>query len=239
MEKGRMLSDLKEIVYDLMDNNGNSRVEPIGLVGSRKLPDSRLDLLRSFITLLLDTKILSDETRLYVFDRHISIEGVNDNLNNLEKNKNKTIPLLTTKSKINYDRSKLERLFGRSMLGDIVLRENNNDKMGDYMSLIVDAMMKYRKDKTDLRENIALNLDKTVLCKELTEEQFDSFKLTIMPYLKSHMEMLAKTIDSDSVGYFNYLLYSPKLSEVDKQRLEELKQILEPSDTLDEQIDIE
>lgn len=240
MSKNGFLYELKGIAYDMVDNNGNFRTIPIGMIGTRKLSNDRIRLLQCFLSLIKDTDMVSNETKYYVFNRYITKKGVNEELNELLKDKGKQYKYNTTASKINYDQTKLEKQFGNEMLSDIILRTNNSDDIKRHTNNIIQAYLKYNSNKAeDLRNNIALELDKDTLCSELDDEKFKTFITVISPYLKSHMKMISSIIDADSVGYFNYLLYSPILSDVDKTRLDELKQLLDPSYIESEQIDVD
>lgn len=240
MSKNGILVELKGIAYDMVDNNGNFRTVPIGTIGTRRLSNDRIRLLQYIISLVKDTDIVTQETKLYVFNRYISIKDVNIEINRVLEPTGKQYSYNTTASKIAYDRDKLQKLLGTDILADIAFRSENEDKIKIHTKNVINAHIKYGKHiKKDLRDGLALEINKNYLCTELDEDKFDQFLSDISPYLKSHMEKIAEEIDKDSVGYFNYLLYSPMLSDVDKQRLEKLKQRLDPSYIEAELIDIE
>lgn len=235
MSKNGILIELKGIAYDLVDNNGNFRTIPIGTIGTRNLPNDRIKLLQYLVSLVKDTDIICNETKLYVFNRYITIRNVNEALNEIAESKGgKQYSYNTTQSKIAYDRDKLHKLFGDGMISDIAFRTNNDEKMKEYTEKIINAHIKYNKNiTTDLRDNLALDISKEHLCSELDDTRFDDFLMTISPYLKSHMQSISSMLDTDSIGYFNYLLYSPILTDVDKKRLDILKLKLDPNYTVD------
>ena len=227
MAKGKILSELKQTAIDMIDNNGNFKTIPTGLTGQRNLPESRIMLLKDLLTLLKDSEIVCNETKLYIFNRYITLKGVNDVMNESFNKGDKPISYSTTTSKVNYDRSKLEKLFGYDLISDIVLRSNNEDKMKDYSNKIAFAYAKWgNKEGRKLRDNLVLSLNPAVLNTELDEDQFNELIATIEPYTRDKMQEVAKSLDEDCVGYFNYLLLCPLNNQTDKQRFEELKQIL-------------
>lgn len=230
MANNGTLMQLKRTAADLIDNNGNFRTTPVGLVGSRNLSDERIRLLQSIFSLLRDTKIVCNETKLYIFNRYITMQGVADEMAKLRVGENyspEDVKFNTTKTKINYDRDKIEKIFGVTLLPDIILVTNNGDKIKNYIVLVAEAMGKYgSKDLTKLKDGLALKLEADSLCGELSEEKYQEFLSTIKPYLRSHMKKIEDSIDKSAIGYFNYLLYGTNLAGIDKERLEELKQLL-------------
>lgn len=244
MKYSKILDQLKEIAGDMIDNNGNFRTIPTGMVGKRNLSNDRLSLLQSLLVLLRDTDIITKETKLYIFERYITIKGVNDKINDRIRevggNDSKLICYNTTSSRIGYDRGKIVKEFGNSIIADIVTLTGNDEILNQHRKNIAQAYIRYgNTEGKDIRDNLALKLDRGCLCTELEEDKFKQFIETIQPYLKSQMDYISSIIDKDSVGYFNYLLFSPVLTEVDKRRLEELKQRLDTSNIIVEQLDIE
>lgn len=232
MSKSRMLQEIKGIVYDLLDNNGNFRAIPIGMIGTRKLSDDRIKLLQNFISLLRDTQIVTRETKLYIFTRYINIRGVNELLNEEAKEHGgKEVNYNTTMSKIGYDRLKIEKIFSPTFLSDIILECNNEEIIAHHTESLVKAYMKYgESNMSKLRDNLALDLSKDCLCLELDDERFNGFLSVIMPYIKSHMAKIASELDKECIGYFNYLLVSPIKTDIDKERLSYIEQLLGPQE---------
>lgn len=241
MKNGRMLTDMKAFAYELVDNNGNMRTVPIGQIGKRNLSEDRLKLLQDLMRLLQTTSIISDTTRMYIFNRYITIKGVNDVMNEaLGNNEDNKISYNSTMARIGYDRRKLDNAFESSMFTDIILKRDNEDDIARHRNNIARAYIKYGKLKgEDIRDNLALKLDRDCLCSELDDNKFDQFISVIMPYLKSHMDKVANSIDTDCIGYFNYLVLNPMLTDKDKQRFEFIKQLLDTNTSDLEHIDIE
>lgn len=216
---------------DMIDKNGNFRTLPIGTIGKRNISTYRLNLLRTFLDLILHTDMLNEETKIYITDKHISIKGVNEQIN-AENTTGKEIPYNTTAAKIAYDRQKIERLIGESFIRDLVLYTNNAAVISVYEGKLLQAMEKYgAHDSKGIREAIALDLDKRLICKEIDDDKFYEFIRNILPYLKTQMKAVADSLDRESVGYFNYLLMSPVLNDNDKQRLNYISRLINGSDT--------
>lgn len=233
MSKNGIISELKGIAYEMVDNNGKFRTVPLGTVGSRKLSNERIKLLQYLLNLVKDTSIVTSETKMYIFNRYITIKGVNEEMNRLMESKGKQYSYNTTASKIAYDRNKLQGLLGTDILKDILLGYNNDSVIKKHTENVINAYLKYSKAKgKDIRDGLALEISKSFICTELSEQKFEQFLVDISPFLKSHMRKVAEGLDKESVGYFNYLLYSPILTDEDKARLENLRQRLDPDYTV-------
>lgn len=220
-----LFKDIRSIVPDLIDSNGNERVIPIGMIASRKLSPYRISLLVKLLTFIRDSNRICEETKAYIFNPHLSKKEVTELLNN--NNPNKDYNMHTVGSKTYADMVKIERCVGKKFVTSIVLYSNNNSEIKQCEAGLVELYRKYGdREAASLRDNIALNLDPTLMCNDISESQFRQFIEEISPYLKSHMKYLESEIDRESIGYFNYLLSSPLLNDVDKERLDYLKAIL-------------
>lgn len=224
MPKESILKGIKRVVPDMIDKNGNFRTIPIGMVQKRNLSEYRLGFLRTFLDLVLHTKWLSNETRIYLSDPYISIKGVNEQLNAAS---DKHIPYNTTSSKIGYDRYKIESKLGANFLVDLLMYTNNKSIIQNYEARMLSIMESIgMHDSKSIRDKIALNLDKRLFCRELDDDKFYEFIKDIMPYFKSHMDAVANNLDRDSIGYFNYILSSPMLTDIDKKRLDYVSDLI-------------
>lgn len=227
---------LRSLAPDLIDKNGNFRTIPIGTLKKRNLSETRLNLLKSIYTLIRAEGFLNEESVIYIFDPYITASGINKQMNEANEEKpnwdGKKIPLNTTHSRMSNDRKKLNTLFGGSIITDIVYKSQNHEAIAEYSRKVAEAYAKqYSKTggNEELRDNLALNLSRDVMCSELSSDKFDRFIELIKPYIKEQMRTIAEEMDKDMVGYFNYLLYSPVLSDKDKTRLDNLKIFLNPN----------
>ena len=220
MAKDGFLEYLRGIISDLVDSNGNFRVMPIGMTGRRNLSIDRIKLLQNIIVLVTKTSIVTKETKMYLLDRYISIRGVNERL----RDNGKDIKFSNTQSKIQYDRNKLQKIFGSHVFVDIL----TGNKIETYEKTVAEQFIKY-SDDGKLRDNIALNIPCDCISTELSDNKFKQFIEVILPYIKSQMQYIEDNLDIESCGYFNYLLSMPNLSGVDKERADLLKIYLDNS----------
>lgn len=224
MAKERFLSFMKEIYYDMVDKNGNIRVIPIGLVGKRNLPNENLKLLEQLIRLIMDTNIVTQETKIYISDVYITMAGVNRVINEMRKEKRlKKVKKTNTSSKIQYDQNKLEKIFGNDFFYNVLSSNKNIEK---YKKIIAHQFMRY-SNSDKIRENLLINIPRDYMVTELSEEEFEEFLSIIAPYTKRQVKFIENNLNKNACGYFNYLLNMPSLKGIDKERSAVLKTLLD------------
>ena len=222
MAIGGSFDHLKNIMGDMVDANGNIRVTPIGQIGNLKLSNNKIKLLSDIIKLIRDTSIVTKETKHYISNKYISIKGVDDLMNSEEREEKRTIKPTTTQSKIQYDKIKLERIFGINMFSDILSRDCD---ITSYERAVAEQYVKY-SGKDSIRKNLILDIPKECMRSEVSEESFDEFIRNISPYIKSQIKYIEENLDKDCVGYFNYILNMPSLNEIDMRRVIRLRALL-------------
>lgn len=222
MAKGGFLDYLKSITGDLVDTNGNIRVTPIDSLGKLGLSNNRLKLLSDIVKLVRDTNLITKETKMYIKEKYISIRGVNEALNLAIDKEEDKIKGTTTQSKIQYDKNKLERLFGVSMFSDILTRDCDITK---YEKIVAELYVKY-SGNDGARKNLMLSIPKDCMQSVINEEDFEEFIKIISPYIKGQIQFIEDNLDINCCGYFNYLLNMPNLTGVDRQRAKRLNTIL-------------
>lgn len=221
--KKSILQYLREIVCDMVDDNDNVRTIPVGAIGKLKLSNNKIKFLSDLIVLLRDTSIINQETKLYIKNRYISMRRVIDLLEDQNMSNKKRIKESTVAGKVQYDRDKLTKIFGESMFTDVL------SKTGDisiYERILLEQYLKYNGNTDELRKNLLLNIPKNCVLSELDEKSFEEFISIIAPYTKNQVKYIEDNIDTNSCGYFNYLLSMPNLSRIDKERLRILQTLL-------------
>lgn len=216
MARNNILLTLRRICNSFVDEHGNMRVRPIGFVENMKIDIERQELLKDIVILLKDTEIINRETKMYIFN-DVTKKEINEVLS---EGSGEQIPFNTTQAKIQYSKTKLEKIFGNGI--DRLIYKTHS--IEDIPQLIFELSSQY--SDVELRDKLVLNLDTNVYNTELGDKDFEDFIMTIAPYVKTHVEYISKNIESEKVGYFNYLISSKRLSDIDKERLERLKEIL-------------
>lgn len=208
---------LKELIAVLTNENGTILEKPKRARGYEKLSDERrLGFIRAFLDLLLNTDFISEETKCYIKNKYLPIDGVAEALHIERK-------LHTTATRIWRDIKKIDKAFGEKLLVDILQYDRIDiDAYEQKLNVVLFSNTNVKA----LDDRIALRLphggDGTVV----TQEQFEDFVYCIKPYLKTHMEYLEEIIDKDAVAYARKLLSSTILTDMDIERKELLEELL-------------
>ena len=222
MNKTSILEYLKEVIDDMVDNNGNIKALPSGTTGRLNLSNNRLKFLADLINLVRNTDIINEETKIYINNRYISIRGANKEINNrLEPGKPK-IKEGTTRFRVHYDKENLTKIFGESMFVDILSRRGD---ISVYERILAEQYVKY-SGSNNYRDNLLIEIPENCMNSELDDDEFDEFLAIIAPYSRSQVEYIEDNLGERASGYFNYLISMPNLDGIHRQRLDRLRLIL-------------
>lgn len=217
-----ILEYLKVAIGDMVDSTGNIRVTPIGITAKRKLSNNKIKFLADLIRLVRDTKIITDETRIYIFNRYISSRKVADLLNESIDNVEDHYKVSTTIAKIQYDKNKLSKIFGERMFLDIL---SIRDDITVYERALAEQYAKYHR-KVDISKSLVIGIPKDCMATELSDEEFDKFISEIEPYTVKNIQEVESRLDVTACGYFNYIMTMGGLTGVNKQREDRIKKVL-------------
>lgn len=222
MTETKYLGALKELV-SCYTYNGKVLDEPVGRLGELNLKPEIKEFLYRFVVLIMTSRMLCDETKMYLANKYITYAGVADELKS--KRKIEVNPH-TVQTKIWYDKGKLIRFFSERMLLDLV-EYGDTSKLPKYTASLEDAQRKYAN--SGLLNSIDLTMPSTegVNPETCTDELFNDFIRIIAPYSKRHKEFISSNLPVSAVAYCKYLLDSPTLSDEEMEHREMLMELLE------------
>lgn len=213
------LGILKGILYDFYKDK--KIVEPAYVRITTKLDDKRIETIKKLVELVMNTDFFNEETKLFIGDYRIDYSGVADALS---IKYNKEVNKRTVASKINYMKTKFERTFGDRMLLDLVIY--TREDITEYSQKISEELYKFIS--IDILDNIDLNFEETnEIVTEVSEDDFSDFIDTIAPYTKKCKHIVEKSINKEVLAYIKHLSTNTSLSELDKERLKELKDLID------------
>ncbi|MBR1453931.1 MAG: hypothetical protein IJ593_04735 [Lachnospiraceae bacterium] len=225
MSKESTFRIMKMVIHDFVDDNGNFR--PIVIGSSAQILETadknREEEIRTFIKILLQTDLISYESKEYLKDQYLSVEKVWEKI--CESGYYGKVPLNknTAITRVQRDQIKVQAEFGNDIATNLL---RPMIPSGQY----VYKMMQYlsRTNSNKVRENLVLNIDESSFNSYLTEVDFDDLMTMIKPYTRSYVKDIESLIDDKKAGYFNYILNCPDsmLKEVDKDRKKQLLEIL-------------
>lgn len=223
MAEQTFLKQMKELVYSYY-RDGEIRDTPTGMLEG-KIEDRDInEFLKRYVSLLVSTRFLSDEGRIYVMDPYITYRGVTQKLTNTglkEANSN------TVQSKVFWDKNKILRYFGDSFYRDLVIY-GKKDTL-PYLNAQLNKAMEVYSYGRALQKGIAVKLPDTedIQSVEISDDRFDEFIGMVLPYTNRQMQAVSNMIDVEVVKYCKDLLSaSGDLNEKETERRQLLMDML-------------
>lgn len=217
MSSTSVLTQLRELNYSLRDNNNNERIEPIGVLRGKKLNENRVQLLREIISIVLDTDIVGDETKMYIRNNGITLKNLTMMLND----SGIEISESALTGRVMYSGRKLEKEIGSDTISTIMYSLSKDITV--YEDKVAKVMCKYTGG-SDLKKNIMFNIDSDSVVSQYDGNFFGDFGNVLREFNVIHYNE-AKRIEKskEACGYINYLLSGIKTDDEavlkDRERL--------------------
>ncbi|GAB6152548.1 hypothetical protein JCM17380_12980 [Desulfosporosinus burensis] len=218
-----IISLTREVYHCYMRDDGSLYERPIGSIARRNLSKNQDDFLKRYIDLIMNTKIVSDTTKIYITSTLPSVASVIKQ-HNVALVEHKQVNIKTAQSKIDYDGKKLLNYFTGDMLSQVI--GFSNCDLCEYNKMLNLAISDYKK-RNKLLDNIMLTLPRVPVVDSLSDEELHDFIQIISPFIKKHRHYVESNIPKNAVGYLLYLTSTPSLSGRHKEHYDLLKQILE------------
>lgn len=218
-----IISLTREVYHCYIREDGSLYERAIGSIAKRNLSKDKDDFLKRYIDLIMNTKIISDTTKLYIMSTLPSVASVIKQ-HNLVLAEHEQINIKTAQSKIDYDGKKLLQYFPDDMLSKVIgFNDCDLDKYNKMLNL---AISNYKK-KDKLLDNILLTLPIVPVQDTLSDEELHDFIKIISPFIKKHRRYVEENLPEKAVGYLLYLTSTPQLTKRHKEHYNMLKEILE------------
>ena len=217
-----IISLTREVHHCYMREDGSLYERPIGSIAKRDISKDKDDFLKKYIDLIMNTKIVSDTTKIYITSTLPSVASVIKQYN-LGLDEHKQINIKTAQSKIDYDGKKLLKYFPDDMLSKVI--GFSNCDLSQYIKMLNFAISNYKK-KDKLLDNIMLTLPSVPVEDSLSDEELQDFIQILSPFTKKHRNYVENHLTERAVGYLYYLTSTPSLSGKHKEHYSLIKQIL-------------
>lgn len=221
MSKASILRQLRETYVCFYDENGNKYDTPRGIVVKRKLPDRNISILEMLYASIFSNTKISEDTKEYIKKQFITAEAVNDILNTRRDMYGEPhISLSTTRSRLLKDKNLIEALYGKYIIRDLVYSEKCD--LDKYEECIINQMS--GKENKEFKENCLLDIPSNIIKKRCEPEEFEDMLEFLKVYNKKAAKDTVNLIGESAIGYLNYLMTYPFLSDSDimnKRRIEE------------------
>lgn len=223
MSKTGLFSILRPIVYCFRDGNGNFRTMPLKEFSGLDPNSQTILSLNLLLKLIFNTDFISTETKIYLSDRFMSAPALHQVLTETDPKYSKTKKDVA--NLIYRDQTRVARLVTPDELYKIAYKHGSASGLLERLSLEFCKL-----DKSDsVIQNLTIPLPKDVMSSKCDEDIFDDFLTRIAPYTKGYIENIINKLPKEAVGYFNYLMYNPMLSEQDKEKKDAVLAVLEAS----------
>ena len=218
-----MIRDLKGLYGCIMDSNGNFLTKMTGVYRNVKLSERRYEFLKGLINLVMTTRITSENTKNYIKSNGSSVRDF-VNSYNLTVKEEEQLKASSVSQNVDYDRKKLLNFFPSDTITKVIFSYELN--ITEYEKMLNNARAKYGGNRKML-SNLALNISKTAVNDNLTEEKFKDLLITISPYTKHQIKYVSENLPIEYAGYLNYLVSAHKLDGEDLKRFKHLRALLE------------
>jgi hypothetical protein len=228
-----MINDLKILYGNIIGSNGNflTKDQHVKYMISKKsvnsnyrITDRQYELLLGIMYLVMNTKITSKNTKNYLRSNEVSVRRFVESYN-LTVNEDEQLKAASISQNVDYDRKKLLEFFPNDIISKI-RSFGWEERISDYEKMLNNARAKYSGNRKMLN-NLALNISKTAVNDNLTEEEFKELLIIIAPYTKPQMKYISENIPIEQVGYLNYLVSAHKLDGENLKRYKIIKSLLE------------
>lgn len=185
--------------------NGEWMEEPIMKHQGRNMDCEVVDYMRELFELLMESKLLSESTKLYLSSPFVSIRRMVD-LHNERSMVFDTLNYGTVTSSIKYDRKKLAKYFSSNcLIGLIEQKEKYIEKMRETLDQL---KLKYYKDY-EYKEKLKIRIPATGFKRELSEKEWN----TLLKILRTYSVNTISKIEQGKVKtysplfqYYHFLL---------------------------------
>ena len=215
----------REVYSCFVEANGKILERSVGNIAKRNLDKKREDFLKRYIDLVMNTKIVSETSKLYIRSSLPSVASVIGNYNDMV-GESEAINIKTAQSQVDYDTRKLARYFEDTMINKILT--SSSCDLNVYEKQFNLAYADYSKKNKMLTDNLVLKIPRVDIKDTCSDEQFSEIMSLIAPYFKKSIHYVESNLP-ESVGYLHYLMTSPisSLTFEDKERYEIIKNMIE------------
>lgn len=207
--------------------NGEWLDEPIKFkVNGREVSEEVMEFLSNFFRFLIEGTMLNECSIIWLTSNLPNIRSAIEFYNSQQLEIDR-INLNTAQSKIQYDKNKLAKHFESGILFHLMV---DPDKYLESISNKLDSLSRIYMNDSEYNKSMVIKLPKEPLCKEIDDYSWVKLTDVLERYSKKKIALIEsgndKEITADMIGYYNYLISNKKLSNKEKERLKEIRHIL-------------
>ena len=221
----KIVNDIKQTYYCLIDEHGNWRDMPIGIVHSSRCCEESIELMKIIITIIVNSNNISDETKLFIIHKGLNIKETNEMINDLReaasdicKKRLKPLSYSNTMVKISRDSEQISTIVGDRFFRDLYY---NKVPIGRERTKFLNKLIQAYGDCDSIRENLLININSTKIAKNgyCNNSEFFVKLDKLKPYLVQQKREVEIDINKDKefIEYFNYLLNKASITDKEVQ----------------------
>lgn len=213
MDGSAIVKQLRLVIRDLYDDEGNERETPRRTYISGKVKWEAVILLREIVRIVLSANYFTEVTKEYIMNSLASRKDIADKFNMNQH---------TVQTKIYRDTQKFKRDFGEDCLYRI--STNPNADLTPYRKKVQEfsGTLQAFYDAIDLHFKSALGAYSV----DLDSDSFDTLCQVLTTYSKKYKQRVADSVPSDSLGYINYLFSKEDKTDEEEYRFNKLLAIV-------------
>lgn len=198
---------------------------PILVYNGKAVDPDVIEYLRELFLLFLESRFLSDYTKIYLKSPLSSMRQVFE-LYNESHSLLDRVNRSTAFSNIQYDKKKLKPYFPSDCLSHLMGQKERY--LEDMRKTLEQLELKYYEDK-EYREALLVKIPKESLRKDISEKDWNR----LLRFLKTYSKKAKGEIEKGEwkrygglFGYYHFLILGKRLNAEEKERLKEIREIL-------------
>lgn len=227
IDMAKNLLDESKVYLPNFYNNGEWVENPTLKVAGRDIDNRVIEFMEEYYRFLFNSTFLTMASLLWLESNLSSvkktIELYNESCYEVDR-----LNMNTSQTNIMHDKKRLEKYFSPELFKNIMYYPEEH--LEEAFETLAQLELKYMKKSKEYRESLVVKVPRTVLCKSVDDNTWELLKQFINCYSKERIKKIERLEDETVVpavlGYYNYLISNNRLSEVDKQRLHEIRQLL-------------
>ena len=219
-----ILKNLKKLNLTFPKVNGQYKFNPVSPYGSLNLSNETIDFMREFYEFIINSKILSTETLIYIQSFEDTPKEVVQRHNENADEYNKiTVKQLT--NHIYYDTKRLHEFFDDQIIQNLIIGKGD---LGECKAALQNAKTK-KQGKSLLSELSPLKYPTAINTQQPSFDNIKGFIQMLTLYTHTGIEFAEQSFP-DVVGYINYIASKDKseLTQNEAVILEKVKNTNKP-----------
>lgn len=220
-----ILRNLKKLNMTFPKVNGQYKYNPVSPYGSLNLSNDVLEFMRDFFEFVMNSKILSTETMIYIKSfEDTPKEVVQQHNENADEYNKITVKQLT--NHIYYDTKRLHEFFDDQIIQNLIIGKGD---LAECKAALQNAKAK-KQGKSLLSELSPLKYPTAINTQQPSYENLKGFIQMLRLYTHTGIEF-AESSFPDVVGYINYLSTKDKteLTQTESVILEKVRNTNKPA----------